>query len=138
MSVGLLILWAIIVLHPGHVGEHHHGAESGFFSETGELFWGMALESAPALLLAYFAGGLIGTLMPAASIRWMRKGAPLTRSVKGVAVGLPLPICTCGVLPLYRSLIKKGAPATAAMAFLIATPELGIDALLISIPLLRR
>jgi uncharacterized protein len=53
-----------------------------------------------------------------------------------MAVGLPLPICTCGVLPLYRTLIRQGAPPAAAMAFLIATPELGIDALLISIPLL--
>ena len=49
---------------------------------------------------------------------------------------LPLPICSCGVVPLYHTLIRKGAPPAAAMAFLIATPELGIDAILISIPLL--
>ena len=132
--LGLGVLALLIWLHPGHVGDHAH--LNVLYGETGHIFWGMALESAPALLLAYFAGGMLGTLMPTASIRWMRRGPALARSVKGVVVGLPLPICTCGVLPLYRSLIDKGAPATAAMAFLIATPELGIDALLISIPLL--
>lgn len=111
----------------------HAGLLTG---ETAAIFWGMALESAPALLLAYLFGGLIGEFLPATSIRWMKRGPALGRSVKGVTVGLPLPICTCGVLPLYQTLIKKGAPPTAAMAFLIATPELGIDALLISIPLL--
>lgn len=130
--IGLVVLLAIIMLHPEHDDGHGHGG----LEETWELFWGLALESAPALLLAYFVGGLVSTLMPSASIRWMQRGSSVSRSVKGVVVGLPLPICTCGVLPLYQSLIKRGAPPTAAMAFLIATPELGLDALLISIPLL--
>jgi uncharacterized membrane protein YraQ (UPF0718 family) len=54
----------------------------------------------------------------------------------GMAVGLPLPICSCGVVPLYQQLVQKGASTTAAVAFLVATPELGIDAVLLSIPLL--
>jgi uncharacterized membrane protein YraQ (UPF0718 family) len=56
--------------------------------------------------------------------------------MKGMAVGLPIPVCSCGVVPIYRTLVKKGAPVTAGMAFLIATPELGLDAVLLSIPLL--
>ena len=133
--VGLAFLVCIMFL-PRSTGGHHHGGFLDFYGEMGQIFIGLALESAPALLLAYLIGGLVGTMLPATSIQWMRKGSPLVRSVKGVAIGLPLPICTCGVLPLYRSLIRRGAPPTAAMAFLIATPELGIDALLISIPLL--
>ena len=138
--VGLVVLFLIAMLtgivepsnvEAGHAHHHSHG-----FGEMGHILLGMAIESAPALLLAYLAGGLVYTLLPATSIRWMKKGPPLVRSVKGVTVGLPLPICTCGVLPLYQSLIKRGAPPTAAMAFLIATPELGLDAILISIPLL--
>ena len=136
--IGLAVFAVIVVLHSavdanGVKGGHHHMEG---YSEIGHIFLGMAIESAPALLLAYFVGGLVYTLLPSTSIQWMKKGPPLTRSVKGVVVGLPLPICTCGVLPLYQSLIKRGAPPTAAMAFLIATPELGLDAILISIPLL--
>lgn len=131
--IGLIVVVGIVALDPHEGG---HGELAAFYKETGRIFWGLALESAPALLLAYLIGGMMSSFLPSASIRWMQRGPALARSVKGVVVGLPLPICTCGVLPLYRTLIKRGAPPTAAMAFLIATPELGFDALLISIPLL--
>jgi uncharacterized membrane protein YraQ (UPF0718 family) len=49
---------------------------------------------------------------------------------------MPLAICSCGVVPLYQTLMRQGVPATAGMAFLIATPELGVDSVLISVPLL--
>jgi uncharacterized membrane protein YraQ (UPF0718 family) len=47
-----------------------------------------------------------------------------------------LPICSCGVVPLYQQIVQQGASTTAAIAFLVATPELGIDAVLLSVPLL--
>ena len=131
---GLGVLMLILFFHMGSTHGHSHA--HGFNANTADIFLGMALESAPALLLAYLAGGLMSAFLPTTSIRWMKKGPALGRSVKGMMVGLPLPICTCGVLPLYQTLIKRGAPPTAAMAFLIATPELGLDALLISVPLL--
>jgi hypothetical protein len=53
-----------------------------------------------------------------------------------VAFGIPLAVCSCGVVPLYQTLILQGVPATAGMAFLVATPELGIDSVMISLPLL--
>ncbi|MEL6348901.1 MAG: permease, partial [Myxococcota bacterium] len=58
------------------------------------------------------------------------------QSARGILFGIPLPICSCGVLPLYESLLKRGAPPAAALAFLVATPELGVDALFLSVPLL--
>ena len=51
-------------------------------------------------------------------------------------MGLPLPICSCGVVPLYHGLIRAGVPASAALAFLVATPEIGIESLILSVPLL--
>lgn len=101
-----------------------------------ETFMALTLESAPALLLAFALAGLVQVYLPQMSLRWMHTGRALSESVRGVAFGLPLPICSCGVIPLYRSLITKGVPATAGMAFLVATPELGLDAVLISLPLL--
>ena len=96
----------------------------------------IAAESAPALLLAYLCAGLLSAFLPERSVRWMRRGGALSRAGRGMAIGLPFPICSCGVVPLYRSLIQRGAPPAAAMAFLVATPELGIDAILLSFPLL--
>lgn len=105
-------------------------------SEIARTFWVLSLESAPALLLAYIMAGMMSAFLSRSSVAWMRAGSSWSQALRGMAVGLPFPVCSCGVVPLYRALIRQGAPATAAMAFLIATPELGLDAVLISIPLL--
>ncbi|MCP4867233.1 MAG: hypothetical protein GY898_00765 [Proteobacteria bacterium] len=103
-------------------------------------FWGrlleLSLESAPALLFAYAAAGAVQAFLPKATVGWMGRGGSLSQAGRGVAFGLPLPICSCGVVPVYRSLVVQGAPPAAAMAFLVATPELGLDAVLLSVPLL--
>ena len=96
----------------------------------------LLLESAPALLLGYALAGLVPFLLTASRAAALGRGSRLSQSLKGVAFGLPLPVCSCGVLPLYESLIRRGAPPVAAMAFFVATPELGLDAVLLSVPLL--
>ena len=108
----------------------------GAVSRGLDVFVSLALQSAPALVLAYVAAALVYSLLPPASVNWMRRGSPLSQSARGMGFGLPLPICSCGVVPVYRSLVMQGVPATAGMAFLVATPELSLDALLISLPLL--
>lgn len=115
-----------------HMPEHLQPGSIDFV----DTFMTLALESAPALILAFALAGLVQVFLPHASMRWMRSGNPFGESARGVAFGLPLPICSCGVIPLYRTLVLGGVPATAAMAFLVATPELGLDAILISWPLL--
>jgi uncharacterized membrane protein YraQ (UPF0718 family) len=108
----------------------------GVIVESGRVFLRLAWESAPALLLAYVAAGLVYGLMPKASLAWMGRGGNLSQALRGMGFGLPLPICSCGVVPVYRSLIAQGVPVSAAMSFLIATPELSLDAVLITLPLL--
>ena len=99
-------------------------------------FFQLALKGAPALLIAYLVAGFMSSFLTRSSIAWMRRGRQWNQAMRGMAVGLPFPICSCGVVPLYRTLIRSGAPATAGMAFLISTPELGLDAVLLSVPLL--
>ena len=96
----------------------------------------LARESAPALLVAYLLAGFIGTLPLGKTAAWLSAASPWSQASRGVIFGLPLPICSCGVLPIYASLVRRGAPPAAALAFLVATPELGIDAVLLSVPLL--
>lgn len=124
-------------------GHHHHHAhdvvvEDSLFVFTGygERFWDLFVESAPALLFGYILAGLFASFLPRASMTWMNRGSHPQKALRGMAFGLPIPICSCGVVPLYQSLIRKGVPASAALAFMIATPELGIEALLLSLPLL--
>lgn len=99
-------------------------------------FLRLALESAPALVLAYLLAGLMSVFLPVASVIWMSRGSSFNQALKGMVVGLPLPVCSCGVVPLFRSISQRGAPAAASVAFLIATPELSLDAVLVSFPLL--
>lgn len=100
------------------------------------IFISLATQSAPALLIAFSLIGFFQIIVPHASLAWIKKGTPLTQSIRGMTFGLPLPICSCGIIPIYHFLISKGIPASAALAFLVATPEIGLDAILISIPLL--
>ncbi|HKE18517.1 MAG TPA: permease, partial [Kofleriaceae bacterium] len=128
----LLGLVAVVALG----SEHHiplHGHESIGFND---IFSALVIESAPALLIAFALSGLVQVFLRRASLRWMRTGHSTTEAVRGVVFGLPLPICSCGVIPLYQTLVVQAVPATAAMAFLVATPELGIDSVLLSVPLL--
>ena len=114
---------------------HDHASAAGG-SNVIDTFVTLALQSAPALLIAYLLAGAIGLVITPARASWLKRGAPTSQALRGVVFGLPLPICSCGVLPLYQTLIRRGVPATAALGFLIATPELGLDALLLSLPLL--
>lgn len=140
-GAGAILGLAFLVALVAEAAESGHGHLSGlahpdYTAQIGTVFLGLALESAPALLLAYLIAGLASTMLPDSSVAWMARGGSLTQASRGVLVGLPLPICSCGVVPLYQSLIKRGAPPAAAMAFLVATPELGLDAVFISFPLL--
>lgn len=130
--IGVLLLLFLI---GGHSLTADHGS-SHVTEGVWTTFWALSLESAPALLLAYLMAGMLNAFLPRSSVQWMRRGAFWNQSLRGMAVGLPLPICSCGVVPIYRTLIRRGAPAGASMAFLVATPELGLDAVLLSIPLL--
>jgi uncharacterized membrane protein YraQ (UPF0718 family) len=116
--------------------DHHILGDTAFSAMFRDTFLKMVLETAPALLLAYVLAGLASSFFSSNAVQWLSRGNVLTQSAKGMALGLPLPVCSCGIVPLYYSMIQRGAPVAAAMAFFIATPELGIDALLISIPLL--
>ncbi|MCF7827066.1 MAG: permease [Candidatus Marinimicrobia bacterium] len=103
---------------------------------TAHLAISLFLQSAPALLLGFVIASSIQNFIPDAGINWLHSKSRSIRVGKGMLFGLPLPICSCGVVPLYHSLIRRGVSVGAGMAFLIATPELGIDAIMISVPLL--
>lgn len=112
-------------------GAHAHGNEH-LPARFVELF----LETAPPLLIGVIGAALIEAFMPAAATRWLGRGSRVSQALRGVLIGAPMPVCSCGVLPIYRSLILRGVPATAALALLMAAPEIGVDSFLLSLSLL--
>ncbi len=131
-AIGALLGAGIIYLLPlGHGLPHDHSIRS-----TAHLTMDLFLASAPALLLGFTVAASIQLFVPEAGIHWLHSKNRSVRVSKGMLFGLPLPICSCGVVPLYHSLVRRGVSIGAGTAFLIATPELGIDAIMISVPLL--
>lgn len=98
----------------------------------GELFH----ETAPALVIGFLAAGAIHGFVPLGSLEAIGRGSTAKASFQGMLIGLPLAVCSCGVVPIYESLVKRGLPTAAGISFLVSTPELGVDALLITLPLL--
>ena len=124
-ALAALALFALLPLAP-----HPALAQSW---ETGRRLF---VEASPAILIGFLGAGLLSLVPQRTLSRWMRGKTALGSAVRGVVFGLPIPICSCGVVPLYRGLMEKGLPPAAAAAFLVATPELGVDAVAISLPLL--
>ncbi len=98
--------------------------------------WQILLESAPYVLLGFFAAGLLKALVPEETIvRHLGKSS--TGSVlKASLFGVPLPLCSCAVIPVAIGLRKQGASRGAAAAFLVSVPETGVDSVAITWALL--
>lgn len=98
--------------------------------------WQILLESAPYVLLGFFATGLLKALVPEeAIVRHLGKSS--TGSVlKASLFGVPLPLCSCAVIPAAIGLRKQGASKGASAAFLVSVPETGVDSVAITWALL--
>jgi len=100
-------------------------------------FGKLALYSAPMLLFAYLLSGLMHYFKPVLNVLPVQENKGYFKdALKGVLYGLPLPICSPAASKMHQQLLSLGANQTFATAFLIATPVIGFDAILISIPLL--
>ena len=87
-------------------------------------------EMSPYLLLGFFFAGVMHAFIPGmVYIRYL--GGKGFKSVfYGALFGIPLPLCSCGVLPTAMSLRKQGASKGATASFLISTPETGVDSII--------
>lgn len=84
----------------------------------------------PYVLLGFLLAGLMHAFLPN---RLYRKylGEDSWRSiVNATLLGVPLPLCSCGVIPTAMSLHKEGATKGATVSFLIATPQTGVDSII--------
>lgn len=94
--------------------------------EIFELINGMA----PYLILGFLLAGLMHAFVPNTLYR-RYVGQNSFRSVFNAAMlGIPLPLCSCGVIPTAMSLRKEGASKGATISFLIATPQTGVDSII--------
>ncbi len=98
--------------------------------------WSMTLEAAPWLLFGFVLAGVVYVLLPTEKVV-KHLGRPGLGSVlKAALIGVPLPLCSCSVIPVASSIRRRGATRGATASFLISTPESGVDSIAISYALL--
>ena len=94
--------------------------------------WALLLDASIYILIGLLAGGMLKVfLSPGYVAAHLGKGR-FSSVVKAALLGIPLPLCSCGVLPAAAALKKQGASNGATTAFLISTPESGVDSIAIS------
>jgi hypothetical protein len=103
-----------------------------FIANYAAACWAVLAEAAPWVLLGFAAAGAIHAWVPAESLARHLGGRGPGSVLKAALVGIPLPLCSCGVLPVAASLRKGGAGRGATAAFLVATPETGVDSIAVT------
>lgn len=91
---------------------------------------------APYLLLGFGLAGLMHSFVPTSLYRRYLGRNNFRSVVNAAMVGVPLPLCSCGVIPTAMSLRKEGASKAATVSFLIATPQTGVDSIIATYSLL--
>ena len=86
---------------------------------------------APWLVFGFLMAGIVAVWIPRNWVNRMMGGSSGIRGIlRAVAIGVPLPICSCGVLPIAAGLRKHGAGKGPTVALLVSTPQTGIDSIL--------
>ena len=99
-------------------------------------FCQLFLLSAPWLLLGLFIAGLINVYLPKDFLNKHLGSEGFVTTVKAALIGAPMPLCSCGVIPAALGLRRAGASKSATTAFLVSTPETGVDSISVSYVLL--
>lgn len=99
-------------------------------------FWVTVGQMSPYLLFGFIVAGLISVFISANTVRKHLGGKKLWPITKASLLGIPLPLCSCGVLPVTTSLYKQGASKGASISFLLSTPQTGVDSLALTYSLL--
>ncbi len=83
----------------------------------------------PYLMLGFLIAGILHSFIPPAIYSRHLSSGGWKAVVKAAIFGIPLPLCSCGVLPTAVSLYRNGASKAATASFLIATPQTGVDSI---------
>lgn len=87
-------------------------------------------EMSPYLLLGFLFAGLLHVAVPRGFYRRHLSGDNWSSVVKAALFGIPLPLCSCGVIPTAMSLRREGVSRSGVVAFLTSTPQTGIDSIM--------
>lgn len=98
--------------------------------------WGVLGEMAPYLLFGFLMAGIFSICISPEFIERHLGGRGFGPVVKAALFGVPLPLCSCGVIPVAASFRRHGASRAATTSFLLSTPQTGVDSIAVTYALL--
>ncbi|MCJ8346194.1 permease, partial [bacterium] len=87
----------------------------------------LVLDASPYLLLGFMIAGLVKTFLSEELIQKTLGKNDVKTVALASLIGAPVPLCSCGVIPVVQGIKKQGASKGATIAFLVSTPETGVD-----------
>lgn len=109
---------------------------SNFIATWGGYTWDMIYESSLFLLFGFALAGLIRSLVTPSALTAIFGRGRIRQIFTASMVGVPLPLCSCSVLPVAAQLNRSGLSREGTVSFLISTPETGADSIALSVRLL--
>ena len=100
------------------------------------FFWELTAIMAPSLLLGFLIAGILSAFITPDLIKHHLGKSSFWQICKASLFGVPLPLCSCSVLPVAASLRKNGAGKGITISFLTSTPQTGVDSIFITHALL--
>ena len=101
-----------------------------------EQIWSATVDMAPYLLFGFGIAGALSVMLPSSFVEEHLGKDKLSSVFKATLAGAPLPLCSCGVIPVAAGLRNRGASKGATTAFLISTPQTGVDSIMVTYALM--
>ena len=94
--------------------------------------WSLCLSMAPFLLLGMIVSGLISMFVDSRLILKHIGSKNFLSIFKATVLGIPIPLCSCGVIPVAATLRESGASKGSTVSFLVSTPQTGVDSIFLT------
>ena len=100
-------------------------------------FWILLNQVSPYLIFGFVIAGILSVVISQELIEsHLGKRTGILSVLKASLLGIPLPLCSCSVIPVSASLKKHGASKGAISSFLLSTPQTGVDSIMVTYGLL--
>ncbi len=95
-----------------------------------DALWQLSIAMAPYILFGLIFAGILHEIVPQSLVSKHLGNSNISSVIKATLFGIPLPVCSCGVIPLATAIKQSGASKGSTLSFLISTPITGVDSIL--------